>query len=109
MLTNLASHVDTGAAGATAAARFQVPGGKGSEQVQRLPGSAASAALHTEGAWAGLHMLDLGRPHENAQADRFALSVDVDGVALRYEQKASSVNNPFQREIAEASRCLTRL
>ncbi|MDQ1923058.1 type VI secretion IcmF C-terminal domain-containing protein [Massilia pseudoviolaceinigra] len=98
-----------GAAGASAATRFQVPDSKGSEQVRRLPGSAAGAALHTEGAWAWLHMLDLGRPQETAQADRFALSFDVDEVVFRYELKASSVNNPFQREIAEASRCLTRL
>ncbi|MDQ1832421.1 type VI secretion system membrane subunit TssM [Massilia scottii] len=93
----------------TAVARFQVPGGKGSEQVRLLPGSAAGAPLHTEGTWAWLHMLDLGRLEKTAQADRFELSFEVDGLVLRYELKASSVNNPFQREIVEASRCLTRL
>ncbi|MFB9241859.1 type VI secretion system membrane subunit TssM [Massilia antarctica] len=99
----LLTHAAGGTLGAT---RFQVPGGKDSEQVRLQAGS---AALHTEGSWAWLHMLDLGRLEKTAQPDRFALSFDIDGLAFRYELKASSVNNPFRREIVEASRCLTRL
>ncbi|MDM5175640.1 type VI secretion system membrane subunit TssM [Massilia sp. DJPM01] len=98
-----------GTAAAGAAMRFQVLGGKGSEQVRLLAGAAAGSSLHTEGSWAWLHMLDLGRLEKTAQADRFQLSFDIDGLAFRYELKASSVNNPFRREIVEASRCLTRL
>ncbi|NHZ82087.1 type VI secretion system membrane subunit TssM [Massilia sp. CCM 8695] len=98
-----------GTAATGAAMRFQVLGGKGSEQVRLLAGAAAGSGLHTEGSWAWLHMLDLGRLEKTAQADRFQLSFDIDGLAFRYELKASSVNNPFRREIVEASRCLTRL
>jgi type VI secretion system protein ImpL len=90
-------------------ASFQVPSGKGIEQVRFELTPAASAELKTEGPWAWMRMLDKGVLEPTPQAERFRLSYDIDGRKLVFELRASSVNNPFRREALEQFRCRDHL
>jgi type VI secretion system protein ImpL len=90
-------------------AGFQVPSGKGLNQVRFELAPAPAAELKTDGPWAWMRMLDKGVLEPTPQAERFRLTYDVDGHKLVFDLVASSVNNPFRREALEQFRCREHL
>ncbi|TFW31986.1 type VI secretion system membrane subunit TssM [Massilia horti] len=86
---------------------FQVPSGKGVNQVHLE--LAPSADLRTEGPWAWMRMLDKGVLESAPQAERFRLTYDIDGRKVVFDLVASSVNNAFRREALEQFRCREHL
>jgi type VI secretion system protein ImpL len=91
--------------GAARAASFQLPSGKGLNQVRFELAPAPGAELKTDGPWAWMRMLDKGVLEPTPQAERFKLTYDIDGRKLVFDLVASSVNNPFRREALEQFRC----
>jgi type VI secretion system protein ImpL len=97
------------AGGAARAASFQLPSGKGLNQVRFELTPAPGAELKTDGPWAWMRMLDKGVLEPTPQAERFKLTYDIDGRKLVFDLVASSVNNPFRREALEQFRCRDNL
>ena len=87
---------------------FQLPSGKGGGQV-RFETTPAGSAWHTEGNWAWLHMIDKGTLEATAQGERYKLSFDFEGKKAVFELTASSVINPFRRDMLEQFRCADNL
>jgi type VI secretion system protein ImpL len=90
---------------AARAASFQLPSGKGINQVRFELSPAPAAEMKTDGPWAWMRMLDKGVLEPTAQAERFKLNYDIDGHKLVFDMVANSVNNPFRREALEQFRC----
>jgi type VI secretion system protein ImpL len=89
---------------------FQLPSGKGAGDVHfEVTPEVAGALLKTEGPWSWFRMIDKGVIEPTAQAERFKLSFDLQGRKLVLDLKASSVINPFKREVVEQFRCPDRL
>jgi type VI secretion system protein ImpL len=88
---------------------FQLPSGKGLNQVHFELTPAPGTELKTEGPWAWLRMLDKGVLEPSPQAERFKLTYDIDGRKLVFELVASSVNNAFRRDSLEQFRCREHL
>jgi len=92
------------------AASFQLPSGKGSGGVHfEVVSSAGSSVLSSEGPWSWLRMLSKARVEATAQGERYRVTFDVGGRKILLEMRASSVLNPFRREIIEQFRCRDRL
>jgi type VI secretion system protein ImpL len=93
---------------AGAAARpvaITIPSGKGSGQVRFEATPALRAEMRSDGPWAWFRMLDKGVLQAAGQAERYTFSVDLDGRKMSYQLTASSVINPFRREVLEGFRC----
>ncbi|MES2072920.1 MAG: type VI secretion system membrane subunit TssM [Pseudomonadota bacterium] len=88
---------------------FQLPSGKGSGQVRFETAPAARAELRTDGNWAWFHMLDKGVLEPTTQGERYKLSFDFDGKKAVFELTASSVINPFRRDMLEQFHCMDKL
>jgi type VI secretion system protein ImpL len=95
--------------GAARAASFQLPSGKGVNQVRFELTPASATELKTEGPWAWLRMLDKGVLEPAPQAERFKLGYDFDGRKVVFDLVANSVNNPFRRDAIEQFRCREHL
>ncbi|WP_118178749.1 type VI secretion system membrane subunit TssM [Paraburkholderia phosphatilytica] len=89
---------------------FQWPSGKGTGQahVEFTP-TGSGPAVHTDGPWALLHLMDDAHIEPTAQPDRFKLNFDSDGHQVTLELDASSVVNPFRRGVLDQFRCLDQL
>jgi type VI secretion system protein ImpL len=61
--------------------------------------------MRTDGPWAWFRMLDKGVLQAGAQGERYTLGFDLDGHKMSYQLTASSVINPFRREVLEGFRC----
>ncbi|TFW20083.1 type VI secretion system membrane subunit TssM [Duganella callida] len=81
-----------------------LPSGKGNGQIRFEASPALRGDWHTEGPWAWLHMMDRGLVTP-LQGERFRLNFDLEGRQAVYELTASSVMNPFRRELLEQFRC----
>ena len=93
---------------AGAAARpvaITIPSGKGSGQVRFEATPALRAEMRSDGPWAWFRMLDKGVLQAAGQAERYTFTVDLDGRKMSYQLTASSVINPFRREVLEGFRC----
>ncbi|MES2770664.1 MAG: type VI secretion system membrane subunit TssM, partial [Pseudomonadota bacterium] len=89
---------------------FQFPSGKtNGETSLSITPTFNGATLVSEGAWSWFRMLDKGQLETTAQPERFILSFETAGRKAALELKASSVANPFQRELFERFNCLDRL
>ena len=88
---------------------FQLPSGKGSGAVRFETAPAGSNALHTDGSWAWFHMIDKGTLEATPQGERYKLSFDFEGKKAVFELTASSVINPFRREMLEQFHCADTL
>jgi type VI secretion system protein ImpL len=93
--------------GATAQpAPFQWLGGKAAGQahvdIDPAP-PAGNPALHADGPWALLHLLDAAQVREAGQPDRFTVAFDAGKVELEFD--ANSVANPFQPGLLSRFRC----
>lgn len=89
---------------------FQIPSAIGSS-VTRLATfpSNGNPEMQTKGPWAWFRMTDLGILEASAQGERFKLRFDLGGKKMVFDLTASSVNNPFKRDIWEQFNCLDRL
>ena len=87
---------------------FQLPSGKGSGLVllEIIPGG---KQWHTDGNWAWFHMIDKGSLEATSQGERYILSFDLDGKKAMFELTASSVINPFRRDMLEQFHCVDSL
>jgi type VI secretion system protein ImpL len=94
--------------GNNATGSFQVPSGKGNGQI-RVETVPATRNLSTDGTWAWFRMMDKGSVEGTpGQGERYKLNFDLDGKRVQLEMTASSVINPFKREILEQFHCLDR-
>jgi type VI secretion system protein ImpL len=94
--------------GANAAPRstaFQLPSGKGNGQVHFETMPPGRSELRTDGSWAWFRMIDKGTLETSAQSERYTLRFDFDGKKAVFELTASSVINPFRRDMLERFRC----
>jgi type VI secretion system protein ImpL len=109
-LTKFSLDIDGQPFAGTAAASFQLPSGKGGGQVRldAVPAS-AHASQRTDGPWAWLRMMDKATVEPTAQGERYKVTFDVDGRKAALELTASSVINPFRRDVLEQFRCMDRL
>lgn len=89
---------------------FQVPGGKGviGSRLEYAP-SASGGEIRSDGPWSLLRLLDRGLLTNTAQAERYQLNFNLEGRQASFELTASSVMNPFRRDVLERFRCLDRL
>ncbi|MBB5018756.1 type VI secretion system protein ImpL [Chitinivorax tropicus] len=89
---------------------FQVPSGKGlgAAKVDYAPSNGAGS-LHTDGPWALFRLLDKATVETTPQAERYKVTFDLEGKKASFELTASSVINPFRRDVLERFRCLDRL
>jgi type VI secretion system protein ImpL len=99
------------AAGATAQpVSFQWQGGKAAGQahvdIDPAP-TAAGPALHADGPWALLRLLDTAQLKQAGQPDRFTLAFGAGQAEL--ELDANSVTNPFRPGLISRFRCPDRL
>lgn len=85
---------------------FTLPSGKGNGAVRfdTTPGS----SLATSGPWAWFHMIDKGALEATKQGELFKLNFNLDGKKVELEMQASSVFNPFKRDMLEQFRCMDR-
>jgi len=90
---------------ATRAVAITIPSGKGSGQVRLEATPALRGEMRTDGPWAWFRMLDKGVLQAGAQGERYTLGFDLDGHKMSYQLTASSVINPFRREVLEGFRC----
>jgi type VI secretion system protein ImpL len=90
---------------ATRAVSITIPSGKGSGQVRLEATPALRGEMRTDGPWAWFRMLDKGVLQAGAQGERYTLGFDLDGHKMSYQLTASSVINPFRREVLEGFRC----
>jgi len=88
---------------------FILPSGKGNGQVGFATVPALVGDWHTEGNWAWFRMIDKGTLESTSQAERYKLSFNLDGKKAVFELTASSVINPFQRDVLEQFHCLDNL
>lgn len=93
--------------GQPARASFQLPSGKGNGQV-RFETTPVTRDLRAEGPWAWFRMLDKGVVEPTSQGERFKLNFDLDGKKVALELAASSVINPFKRDMLEQFQCMDR-
>ncbi|MET0857458.1 MAG: type VI secretion IcmF C-terminal domain-containing protein, partial [Telluria sp.] len=84
-----------------------LPSGKGGGQVRFEVTPPLRAELRSDGPWAWFRMIDKGRLEPGAQGERYKLSFDLDGRKVAYDMTASSVINPFRRDVLEGFRCPT--
>ena len=96
--------VDAGASSQPAS--FQWPSGKGSGQV-RIDFS--PPVITTDGSWALFRMLDKGVLEPTPQHENFKLEFNQDGRKVDLELRASSVINPFRRQMLEQFSCPSHL
>jgi type VI secretion system protein ImpL len=99
-------HVANAAPRATA---FQLPSGKGNGQVHFETTPPGRSELRTDGSWAWFRMIDKGTLEAGAQSERYTLRFDLDGRKAAFELTASSVINPFRRDLLERFRCTSML
>jgi type VI secretion system protein ImpL len=90
-------------------AAFQLPSGKGNGQVYFETTPPGLTALRTEGNWAWFRMLDKGTLEAGATGERYTLRFDFGGKKAAFEMTASSVINPFRRDMLERFRCISML
>jgi len=91
-------------------ASFQWQGGRGAGQahvdIDPAP-PASSPALHADGPWALLRLLDSAQVRPTAQPDHFTVAFDAGQAVL--ELDANSVSNPFRPGLLSHFRCPDRL
>ncbi|WP_137937468.1 type VI secretion system membrane subunit TssM [Chitinivorax sp. B] len=89
---------------------FQVPSGKGvgAAKVEYSP-SSGNGTLRVEGPWALFRLLDKAAVEASTQSERYKVTFDLEGKKAAFELTASSVINPFRRDVLERFRCLDRL
>lgn len=85
-----------------------IPSGEGGDIVQLESEPALAGSLAADGPWAWLRLLDKGIV-ESDQAERYQVAFNLDGRNVQYEMRASSVINPFHRDVLEQFRCPIRL
>jgi len=85
--------------------RIVLPSGKGDGGVHLEATPALAADLRSDGPWAWFRLIDKGALQAGSQAERYTLKFDLDGHAMSYQLTASSVINPFRREVLEGFRC----
>ncbi|MDR9751375.1 type VI secretion system membrane subunit TssM [Pseudomonas sp. SZMC_28357] len=85
-----------------------LPSGKGGDRVQLQTEPPLASDLSSDGPWAWLHVLDRGTV-KGGQGERYQVAFTLDGRAVQYELRASSVINPFRRDALEQFRCPSRL
>ena len=68
---------------------------------------ASSPALHADGPWALLRLLDSAQVRPTAQPDHFTVAFDAGQAVL--ELDANSVSNPFRPGLLSHFRCPDRL
>lgn len=90
-------------------ASIQLPGARGGGLVRLETVPAGGRSLRAEGPWAWLRMMDQGALEPTAQGERYRLQFELDGRKLVYALTASSVINPFNRDMLERFRCPERL
>jgi type VI secretion system protein ImpL len=88
---------------------FQLPSGKGNGQVHVETTPPGRVPLRTDGNWAWFRMIDKGTLEAGATGERYTLRFDVDGKKAAFELTASSVINPFRRDMLERFRCMSML
>jgi type VI secretion system protein ImpL len=84
---------------------FQLPSGKGNGQVHFEAIPPGRSELRTDGSWAWFRMIDKGTLEAGAQSERYTLRFDFDGRKAAFELTASSVINPFRRDMLAQFRC----
>ena len=85
-----------------------LPSGKGGG-VHLEAASPVRGELRTDGPWSWFRMIDKGTIEPSALGERYKLIFDIDGQKMIFELTASSVVNPFKREVLEQFRCPARL
>ena len=93
-------------AGTPARMTFTLPSGKGSGTVRFDTTPATS--LRTDGPWAWFRMMDKGALEPTKQGELYKLSFSLDGKKAEFEMQASSVINPFKRDMLEQFHCPDR-
>jgi len=88
---------------------FQLPSGKGNGQVYFETTPSGRSEMRTDGSWAWFRMIDKGMLEAGKQSERYTLRFDFDGRKAAFELTASSVINPFQRDMLERFRCTSML
>lgn len=88
---------------------FILPSGKGNGQVKFTAIPALHGDWHTEGSWAWFRMIDKGMQESTDQPERYRLSFNLDGKKAVVELTASSVINPYQRDVLEQFHCMDKL
>lgn len=88
---------------------FILPSGKGDGQVWFGTVPALLGEWRTEGNWAWFRMIDKGVLESTSQAERYKLSFNLDGKKAVFELTASSVINPYQRDVLEQFHCMDNL
>ena len=90
-------------AGTPARMSFTLPSGKGTGTV-RFDTTPASS-LRTDGPWAWFRMMDKGTLEATKQGELYKLTFNLDGKKAEFEMQASSVINPFKRDMLEQFQC----